>query len=272
MRLDRDRFRITNDGFMDEVHTLRNRDKADIAVLIMRNSNYCGIASDIFAEPDTAFAVVAQNCATGYYSFGHEIGHLQGARHDPAADSSKAPFPYGHGFCYPSGNWRTIMSYNNGCATRLQYWSTPSVRRGNVAMGTSKTHNNARVLNGTAAYIANFRTASQTPCRTGFQPAGQRLCISVNAHSPRTYANAMTYCRDRRSRVASYGDLRYLYVRTAVDAAYNPKSRWIGNFVDDDHALCGNRSITYDNDPDIGNFEGTCRRFDNRSFWCAYDR
>lgn len=272
MRLDRDRFRIPDDSFMDEVHTRRNRYRADIAVLFMGNSNYCGYASDIFANPETAFAVVAQNCATGYYSFGHEIGHLQGARHDPAADSSTEPFPYGHGFCYTSANWRTVMSYNNGCRNRLQYWSNPSVRRGSVAMGTSATHHNTRVLNGTAAFVANFRTASATPCRAGFQPAGARLCISVNAHSARTYANAMTYCKDRGSRVASYGDLRYLYVRTAVDAAYNPRGRWIGNFVDDDRALCGNRDITRDNDPDIGNFEGTCNRFDSRSFWCAYDR
>lgn len=272
MRVDRDRFRITNDGFMDEVHNLRNRHRADVAVLVTRNGNYCGIAADIFAEPETAFAVVGQNCATGYYSFGHELGHLQGARHNPEADSSTAPFRYGHGFCYPNGNWRTVMSYNNTCSSRLQNWSNPSVKRSNVAMGTAANHNNARVLNGTAAHIANFRTAAQTPCRTGFQPAGPRLCISVNAHNARSYANAMVFCRDRRSHVASYGDLRYLFVRTAVDAAYNPSGRWIGNLVDDDRALCGNRAITYDNDPDIGNFEGKCSRFDNRSFWCAYDR
>jgi len=272
MQLDRDRFRIAGDGFMDEVHGRRNQHRADIAVLVTANGNYCGIAADIFAEPETGFAVVGQNCATGYYSFGHEIGHLQGARHNPSADGSTEPFPYGHGFCYPSGNWRTVMSYNDSCASRLQNWSNPSVRRGSVSMGTSASHNNARVLNGTAAYIANFRTGTATPCRSGFQPAGARLCISVNAHGARSYANAMTYCRDRSSRVASYGDLRYLYVRTSVDAAYNPNGRWLGNFVDDDRALCGNRAVSSDNDADIGNFEGTCSRFDNRSFWCAYDR
>ena len=272
MRRDRDRFRITNDGFMDEVHGLRNRHRADLAILVTARGGYCGIAADILASPETGFAVVGQDCATGYYSFGHEIGHLQGARHDPEADSSTDPFSYGHGFCYKTGNWRTVMSYNNGCRNRLQYWSNPSVRRGTVAMGTSATNNNARVLNNTAAYIANFRVAAATPCRSGFMPAGSRLCISTNANSARSYANAMVFCRDRRSRVASYGDLRYLYVRTGIDAAFNPNGRWIGNFVDDDRALCGNRAITRDNDPDIGNFEGTCNRFDTRSFWCAYDR
>ena len=111
-----------------------------------------------------------------------------------------------------------------------------------------------------------------TSCRSGYRQAGSRLCISTNVHNARSYANAMVYCRDRRGRVASYGDLRYLYVRTSLDAAYNPSGRWIGNFVDDDRALCGNRSITTNNDPDIGNFEGECSRFDNRNFWCAHDR
>jgi hypothetical protein len=111
-----------------------------------------------------------------------------------------------------------------------------------------------------------------TSCRSGYRQAGSRLCISPNVHNAKTYANAIVYCRDRRGRVASYGDLRYLYVRTSLDAAYNPNGRWIGNFVDDDKALCGNRSITVNNDPDIGNFEGECNRFGNRNFWCAHDR
>ncbi len=103
-------------------------------------------------------------------------------------------------------------------------------------------------------------------CRFGYRQAGSRLCISTNVHNATSYANAIVYCRDRRGRVASYGDLRYLYVRTSLDAAYNPQGRWIGNFVDDDKALCGNRSITTTNDSDIGNFEGECNRFDSRNF------
>lgn len=108
-------------------------------------------------------------------------------------------------------------------------------------------------------------------CRPGFRQAGSRLCVSVNVHDARSYANAIVFCRDRRAKVCSYGDLRYLYVRTSLDSAYNPSGRWIGNFVADDRALCGNRSITFNNDPDIGNFEGECSRFDNRGFWCCHD-
>jgi len=119
-----------------------------------------------------------------------------------------------------------------------------------------------------ASDLADFPAST---CRAGFRQAGARLCISTNVHNARTFANAQTFCRDRRSNVASYSDLRYLYVRSGLDAAYNPSGRWIGNVVDDDRALCGNRSITFNNDPDIANFEGECSRFDSRNFWCAHD-
>lgn len=109
-------------------------------------------------------------------------------------------------------------------------------------------------------------------CRSGYRQASSRLCISTNVHDARSFANASTFCRDRRGRVASYGDLRYLYVRTTLDSAYNPNGRWLGDWTGDDQVLCGNRSVTSNNDPDIGNFDGTCSRFDSRNFWCAHDR
>ena len=160
MTTDRNRFRDKDDGFMDDVHSKRDEYAADVALLITQNGDYCGIAAGIGATAATAFAVVGQNCATGYYSFAHEIGHLQGGRHNTQADSTNTPFPYGHGYYYEPGDWRTVMSYNcpGGC-TRLKYWSNPSKSYGGVAMGTASTNNNTRVLNETACTVANFRTS-----------------------------------------------------------------------------------------------------------------
>jgi hypothetical protein len=99
---------------------------------------------------------------TGYYSFGHEFGHLQGARHDTYVDSTMTPFSYGHGYVYLPGLWRTIMAYNNACSvfgmdcTRLQYWSNPTVPYGGQPMGDSFAQNYV-VLNNTALAVANFR-------------------------------------------------------------------------------------------------------------------
>jgi len=162
---DLSRFETPSDSFMDEVHGLRNQHSADVAILVLSNNgSYCGLASQIMADAATAFAAVRVVCATGYYSFAHEIGHLQGARHIITQDPSTTPFPYGHGYCQPgiTNGWRTIMAYGcpNGDGTRLQYWSNPFVEYGGVPMGTEAEANNARVLNETAYLVANFRVSN----------------------------------------------------------------------------------------------------------------
>lgn len=153
--------RSTTDGIMDNVHTLRNTYAADVVVLVVNDSEACGIASSIGSTATTAFAVVHHSCMTGYYSFGHEVGHLQGARHDRFVDSSTSPYAYGHGFIPSTKNWRTVMAYGNNCSncTRIQWWSNPlkTYPSTGQVMGTSQYEDNARVLNNTAASIAAYR-------------------------------------------------------------------------------------------------------------------
>lgn len=153
------RVRGTTDGYMDNVHSLRNTNAADVVVLIINNASSCGLASGIGSTATTAFAAAHYSCATGYYSFGHEIGHLQSARHDPANDPTTTPYAYGHGYQYPAGGWRTIMAYacSTGTCNRINYWSNPAKLRSGVPMGTTATHHNQRVLNNTKATIAAFR-------------------------------------------------------------------------------------------------------------------
>ncbi len=154
------RYRTVGDGFMDEIHTTRNTVAADVAVLIINNTAYCGLASGIGSNAATAFASAYWDCITGYYSFGHEVGHLQSARHDPRNDPSTTPYAYGHGYQYTkSPSWRTIMAYNCsglGCP-RLNYWSNPNKTYNGKPMGTTTKSDNARVMITTRATIAAFR-------------------------------------------------------------------------------------------------------------------
>jgi hypothetical protein len=49
------------------------------------------------AYADYAFNVVKDDCATGYYSFGHEIGHNLGLSHDhDNASGGLFDYSYGH--------------------------------------------------------------------------------------------------------------------------------------------------------------------------------
>lgn len=183
------RLRTNGDGFMDAVHTLRNDYSADIVTLIEESSQYCGIAyvmSQVSAWFESyAFNVVARNCATGYFSFGHELGHNMGARHDWFVDAATgSPYSYNKGFVNLQDRWRTIMAYNSDCTargfncTRIQYWSNPDVfysaDRMGVPAGTSTAcsennlnnppcdADNRRTLNDTAYTVANFRTGGTT--------------------------------------------------------------------------------------------------------------
>jgi hypothetical protein len=153
--------RSTTDGIMDNVHTLRNTYAADVVALVVNDSEACGQAAAINATASSAFMAAHYTCITGYYSFGHEIGHLQGARHDRYVDGSTTPYAYGHGFIPASKRWRTVMAYGNNCSncTRIQWWSNPLVVYPSTGelMGTAAYEDNARVLNGTAATVAAFR-------------------------------------------------------------------------------------------------------------------
>jgi hypothetical protein len=159
MSTDLSRFRGTSDGYMDAIHATRDGSAADVGVLVDNDASACGLASGIGSSASTAFAVAYWDCITGYYSFAHEIGHLQSARHDPATDGTNTPYAYGHGYRSPSNTWRTIMAYNctgAGCP-RLNYWSNPAVTYGGVPMGTYDKSHNQRVLVETKATIAGFR-------------------------------------------------------------------------------------------------------------------
>ena len=160
IKTDLSRFRTAGDGYMDEVHTLRNKYSADVCVLLnYMYLNACGVAADIKATENSAFCVVNTDCDVSYYSFSHEIGHLIGCRHDPSHDSTTTPFAYGHGYVNPSKAWRTIMAYpvSGYTCPRLLYWSNPNVYKDGVPMGTTATHNTARVWNERSNAVMAFR-------------------------------------------------------------------------------------------------------------------
>ena len=169
----------TSDGYMDGVHSLRDQYCADNVALIVNATQYCGIAylmSTVSTSfEDSAFSVTSRVCATGYYSFGHELGHNMGARHDWYVDSGTSPYVYNHGYVNVADNWRTVMSYNNECSangtncTRIQYWSNPNVTYGGDPMGvggstSGSSANNALALNNSLATVANFRDSSSGNC------------------------------------------------------------------------------------------------------------
>src|SRR4051794_7732615 len=92
-----------SDGFMDDVPTLRNTFAADTVSLITETLDACGLGSFMSTVSNSfesrAYSVVKRSCATGNYSFGHELGHNMGADHDAAnAGGGTSAYAYDHGF------------------------------------------------------------------------------------------------------------------------------------------------------------------------------
>jgi hypothetical protein len=152
----------TNDGKMDSVHSLRNQYGADLVCLLLNSDESCGNgwvmqnASTTFE--DQAFCTVHYSCATGNYSFAHELGHNQGLQHDFANAGFQGVAPYAYGWRWTGTNnvqYRSVMAYAPG--TRVQQFSSPLRTFQGTATGVANQADNARSLNETANIVSNFR-------------------------------------------------------------------------------------------------------------------
>ncbi|KJV07862.1 M12 family metallo-peptidase [Methylocucumis oryzae] len=163
------RLQGTSDGFMDNVHALRNQYGADQVALVSADSNYCGYASIMTLASQSfapyAFAVVhddsVYNCLGSNNTFAHELGHNQGNVHnvENSAVAGAAPDAYGYRVC---GLFRDIMAYSCSGETRIPYFSNPNVYWNGQPTGILNNADTARSMNVTAPTVAGFRTLVTT--------------------------------------------------------------------------------------------------------------
>ena len=140
--IDLDRLELPSDGYMDEVHDIRDAVAADI-VLLVRSGNFATarwMATPSQSFESQAFATVTpENTIT----FAHELGHIMGLNHDRyqfcqgaiCNSTDIAPFPYAFGYVNQrafdpndpespnpdstvptTARWYTIMAYLNQCS------------------------------------------------------------------------------------------------------------------------------------------------------------
>jgi hypothetical protein len=158
--------RNPSDGVMDEIHGMRDTNRADMVCLMtsLPSSSAAGVGylmttlTTNFA--DYAFCVVEWNYAVGNHTFAHELGHNMGCHHavgDSGAVQGAGLFYYSHGWRFTGGDsvqYRTVMSYAPGI--RIGYFSNPLINYQGIATGTTNA-NNAATINNSASTVANFR-------------------------------------------------------------------------------------------------------------------
>eukprot|EP00554_Chaetoceros_debilis_P014492 CAMPEP_0194118214 /NCGR_PEP_ID=MMETSP0150-20130528/34523_1 /TAXON_ID=122233 /ORGANISM="Chaetoceros debilis, Strain MM31A-1" /LENGTH=642 /DNA_ID=CAMNT_0038809521 /DNA_START=51 /DNA_END=1976 /DNA_ORIENTATION=+ len=156
-----DDFRDSDIEVYRNIRNLRNTYRADLVITMLADSKYCG-CGDAYdsGNASAAYSVVNISCSTGYYSFGHEIGHALGCEHNRDTYSTG----YEYGYQDSEEAFRTVMSYDcpNKSCTRVQRYSTPnsSVKIDGRQVG-NYLHDNVRKINENRVTIANFRRSSE---------------------------------------------------------------------------------------------------------------
>jgi len=151
-----------------ETAATRNILQADMVSIIIQNaSDACGIGYLMTnvgpAFESSAFSAASRSCAVGNLTFAHELGHNQGAHHNPE-NAGTAAFPYAYGH-YVNASFRTVMSYVNQCAngcSRVPYFSNPAISFNGSPTGIADQRDNHRTLNNTALTVAQFRDGLPT--------------------------------------------------------------------------------------------------------------
>ncbi len=172
------RLQYNGDGYMDVVHSWRETYAADVVVLLAADASACGIAwlmdTPSLGFESYAFSAVSTVCATGYYSFGHELGHIMGGHHDRYQTSDDGAYAYSHAYLAPDFAFRTVLGYNcpGGCP-RINHYSNPAVHYVGQPTGvhyqSPSSADNARTFNNTAWIVSNFRDGASPAAPSGLR-------------------------------------------------------------------------------------------------------
>ena len=158
-----------SDGYLDNLHDLRDQYFADIVILFVHN-DACGKAAGLTVGASDAFAIVNWQCEEAQnFTFTHEIGHLFGSRHEYDSDDPNDPgegYLYGHGFLDEQERFKTLMSIKApGGIPRIKFLSNPdilydpdpNISEDEVNIGDPTYEDNMRVHDERVNTVSRFR-------------------------------------------------------------------------------------------------------------------
>ncbi len=163
--------RDPGDGYMDDVHVLRDRVAADLVMLVVGEGGGSAEMWDVFAPDAAQDAFTTMNWDHPSMVFAHELGHSMGLQHDRYTSlhecckpgfcptrppwqnvclPANKPFPYSYGYVNRRGldpdapassRWATLMAYLSECIEsgiscyHVMRYSNPDLSYGGDPMG-----------------------------------------------------------------------------------------------------------------------------------------
>ena len=224
---DLSRLQSRTDGFMDDVHALRDRVGADLVVLIterMSDAAGRGYLSSLRSSGESGFSTVARRSTTTGRTFAHELGHNLGAHHDWFVESAGGAFRSAKGYTSVPGRFLDVMAYFDHCqhlglrcVSALQYSNPRTFRDGHptgIAEGTKVTcttrdpeqvdcdADSAGALNRMIGIVARFRQGSRSIMSAGQQLApGESIASEGGAYRLVYQSDGNLVLYDERSRL-----------------------------------------------------------------------
>ncbi len=181
----------TTDGFMDNVHNLRDYYAADL-VILLADISYTGgqgyLLSSTGGNPAYAFSLTRIQQASWTYTTIHEIGHNLGCHHHKLQNTQPGPgiFSYAAGWRWTGlddGNYCSIMTYEDGSYfsdgvdhLRIPYFSNPGIQYLEGITGHISDGDNARTIRETKSVVSSYRT-DQPSVRVINPNGGEKLLV-----------------------------------------------------------------------------------------------
>lgn len=160
-----------HNGFMEEVHGIRDTFGADIVALFVKIDDTGGLGwrlSSSGGNPKFGFNLNRVQQVTTGFTLIHEIGHNMGNAHSRTQQSSAATdagglFHYSAGYQDFLSRFHTVMAYSDGLE-QAPYFSSPDIIFNGTTTGENSTTvptDNARSMREIKRTISNYRVTKQ---------------------------------------------------------------------------------------------------------------
>ena len=167
---DLNRITGTADGYIDDIHGLRDQYNADIVILLTEMTGLGGLAWTLRSpsgSPDYAFTVCRVQQTANTFTMVHEIGHLMGCGHHKLQGGSSGLYSYSHGwggYTTLGTRYSTVMTYINGSHfpetgnyPNIPHFSDPNKMFEGVPIGDGADGNNVLTLKTSKHVISRYR-------------------------------------------------------------------------------------------------------------------